>query len=92
MLTKSLSIGRIAIFQQVEVDESTVICVLTHDPKFDVPVLEIALRTNAGYIGAMGSRRTHEDRLLRLKEVGMTDAELAKTQITDWVRSWRKNP
>jgi xanthine dehydrogenase accessory factor len=67
----------------IEVDESTVICVLTHDPKFDVPVLEIALRTKAGYIGAMGSRRTHEDRLLRLKEVGMTDAELAqlKSQI-----------
>lgn len=62
----------------IEVDESTVICVLTHDPKFDVPVLEIALRSNAGYIGAMGSRRTHEDRLLRLKEVGMSDAELAK--------------
>ena len=63
---------------KVEVDESTVICVLTHDPKFDVPVLEIALRTSAGYIGAMGSRRTHEDRLLRLREVGMSDAELAR--------------
>jgi xanthine dehydrogenase accessory factor len=62
----------------VDVDESTVICVLTHDPKFDVPVLELALRTNAGYVGAMGSRRTHEDRLLRLKEAGMTDLELAK--------------
>jgi xanthine dehydrogenase accessory factor len=62
----------------IEVDESTVICVLTHDPKFDVPVLEIALRTKAGYIGAMGSRRTHEDRLVRLKEVGMTETELAK--------------
>ena len=62
----------------VEVDERTVICVLTHDPKFDVPVLEIALRTKAGYIGAMGSRRTHLDRLERLKEVGMTEAEIAR--------------
>lgn len=62
----------------VDVDETTVICVLTHDPKFDVPVLEIALRTNAGYIGAMGSRRTHLDRLERLREVGMTEAEIAK--------------
>jgi xanthine dehydrogenase accessory factor len=61
----------------VEIDERTVICVLTHDPKFDVPVLEIALRTPAGYIGAMGSRRTHEDRLKRLREAGLTDAELA---------------
>ena len=52
------------------VDSRTVICVLTHDPKFDVPLLEVALRTPAGYIGAMGSRRTHEDRLARLREVG----------------------
>jgi xanthine dehydrogenase accessory factor len=59
-------------------DERTVICVLTHDPKFDVPLLEVALRRPAAYIGAMGSRRTHEDRLARLREVGMTDAELAR--------------
>jgi xanthine dehydrogenase accessory factor len=61
-----------------EVDARTVIAVLTHDPKFDVPVLEVALRTPAGYIGAMGSRRTHEDRLDRLRAVGMTEAELAR--------------
>jgi xanthine dehydrogenase accessory factor len=60
------------------VDQRTVICVLTHDPKFDVPALQVALRSPAGYIGAMGSRRTHEDRLQRLKEVGMTDDELAR--------------
>ncbi len=60
------------------VDARTVICVLTHDPKFDVPLLEVALRTEAGYIGAMGSRRTHEDRLARLREVGLTEAELAR--------------
>lgn len=60
------------------VDPRTVICVLTHDPKFDVPALQVALRTNAGYIGAMGSRRTHEDRLRRLKEAGVTDDELAR--------------
>jgi len=59
-----------------QVDERTVICVLTHDPKFDVPVLEIALRSKAGYIGAMGSRRTHQDRLERLREIGMTQAEI----------------
>ncbi len=59
-------------------DERTVICVLTHDPKFDVPLLEVALRRPAAYIGAMGSRRTHEDRLARLREAGMTDAELAR--------------
>ena len=60
------------------VDARTVICVLTHDPKFDVPLLEVALRTPAVYIGAMGSRRTHEDRLARLREVGMSEEELAR--------------
>jgi xanthine dehydrogenase accessory factor len=60
------------------VDARTVICVLTHDPKFDVPLLEIALRTNAGYIGAMGSRRTHLDRLARLRARGLTSSELAR--------------
>jgi xanthine dehydrogenase accessory factor len=59
-----------------DVDARTVICVLTHDPKFDVPLLEVALRTPAGYIGAMGSRRTHDDRLTRLREVGLTEDEL----------------
>lgn len=62
----------------VGVDERTVICVLTHDPKFDVPVLEIALRSNAGYVGAIGSRRTHADRLRRLREIGMTESELVR--------------
>jgi xanthine dehydrogenase accessory factor len=52
--------------------------VLTHDPKFDVPLLEVALRTPAAYIGAMGSRSTHEDRARRLRELGLGDAELAR--------------
>ena len=60
------------------VDESTVICVLTHDPKFDVPVLEVALRLGVGYVGAMGSRRTHDDRINRLRAAGLTDAELGR--------------
>ena len=60
------------------IDGRTVICVLTHDPKFDVPLLEVALRTPAGYIGAMGSRRTHDDRLARLREVGLSEDELAR--------------
>jgi xanthine dehydrogenase accessory factor len=62
----------------IATDERTVICVLTHDPKFDVPLLEVALRRPAAYIGAMGSRRTHEDRLARLRDAGLTDAELAR--------------
>ena len=60
------------------VDERTAICVLTHDPKFDVPALKVALDTSAGYIGAMGSRRTHEDRLERLVEAGVTPEQLQR--------------
>jgi xanthine dehydrogenase accessory factor len=60
------------------VDERTAICVLTHDPKFDVPLLEVALRGPAAYIGAMGSRRTHDDRLARLHEVGLDDPAIAR--------------
>ncbi|MEV0034880.1 XdhC/CoxI family protein [Streptomyces sp. NPDC050804] len=60
------------------VDGSTVICVLTHDPKFDIPLLARALRTPARYIGAMGSRRTHEDRLARLREDGVPESALAR--------------
>ncbi|RJL23590.1 XdhC family protein [Bailinhaonella thermotolerans] len=60
------------------VDHRTVICVLTHDAKFDVPLLEVALRLPVAYVGAMGSRRTHEDRLARLREAGLTEGELAR--------------
>ncbi|MEU1185931.1 XdhC family protein [Streptomyces sp. NPDC005820] len=59
-------------------DDRTVICVLTHDPKFDVPLLEEALRRPAAYIGAMGSRRTHDDRRRRLVEAGLGEAELSR--------------
>ncbi|HEX4061704.1 MAG TPA: XdhC/CoxI family protein [Streptosporangiaceae bacterium] len=62
----------------VDTNERSVICVLTHDPKFDVPLLEVALRKPAAYIGAMGSRRTHDDRVERLREAGLTEDELAR--------------
>ncbi|MFF0425772.1 MULTISPECIES: XdhC family protein [unclassified Streptomyces] len=61
-----------------EVDGRTALCVLTHDAKFDVPLLQAALRLPVAYIGAMGSRRTHEDRNERLREVGVTELELAR--------------
>jgi xanthine dehydrogenase accessory factor len=64
--------------ESTELDGRTVMCVLTHDPKFDVPLLQVALRKPAAYIGAMGSRRTSDDRLRRLREVGMTEQELAR--------------
>ncbi|MEU6708566.1 XdhC family protein [Streptomyces wuyuanensis] len=60
------------------VDLRTVLCVLTHDAKFDVPLLEKALRLPVAYVGAMGSRRTHQQRLELLREAGLTEHELAK--------------
>ncbi|MFF8841668.1 XdhC family protein [Streptomyces sp. NPDC015127] len=64
--------------ESTKVDGRTVLCVLTHDAKFDVPLLERALRLPVAYVGAMGSRRTHEDRNRRLREVGVTELELAR--------------
>src|SRR5690349_15080856 len=61
------------------IDGRTVIAVLTHDPKFDVPLLEVALRLpEVAYVGAMGSRRTHEDRRKRLLDAGITEHELER--------------
>ncbi|MDV3123608.1 XdhC family protein [Mycobacterium sp. 21AC1] len=61
------------------IDSRTVVTVLTHDPKFDVPLLEVALRIpEIAYVGAMGSRRTHEDRMARLRESGLTKDELGR--------------
>jgi len=60
------------------IDERTVLCVLTHDPKFDVPLLEVALRLPVAYVGAMGSRRTHEEREARLEEAGLSKEEIGR--------------
>ncbi|RKN39506.1 XdhC family protein [Streptomyces hoynatensis] len=64
--------------ESTETDARTVLGVLTHDPKFDVPLLELALRLPVAYVGAMGSRRTHEDRVERLREAGLTAEELSR--------------
>lgn len=62
------------------VDRRTVICVLTHDPKFDVPLLNVALTTSAGYIGVLGSRRTHEARCKTLRAAGVSEDALARVR------------
>ncbi|MEU8571309.1 XdhC family protein [Streptomyces pathocidini] len=66
--------------QQAEglLDTRAVLCVLTHDAKFDVPLLVRALKLPVAYVGAMGSRRTHLDRLDRLRAAGTTELELAR--------------
>ncbi|MFF5476759.1 XdhC family protein [Streptomyces sp. NPDC012935] len=67
-----------AYLERTSVDARTVLCVLTHDAKFDVPLLQLALRLPVAYVGAMGSRRTHLDRNERLREVGVSELELAR--------------
>ncbi len=54
------------------------VCVLTHDPKFDVPAVIAALATDVGYLGAMGSRRTTDDRNRRLREEGVTEEQIGR--------------
>jgi xanthine dehydrogenase accessory factor len=63
---------------RTQTDGRTVVCVLTHDPKFDVPLLVEALRRPLGYLGALGSRRTHDERCRRLREAGLTAAEISR--------------
>jgi xanthine dehydrogenase accessory factor len=67
-----------SFLERTRIDHRTVIAVLTHDPKFDIPALMTAVCTPAAYIGALGSRKTHADRLRRLKAAGISDAGLAR--------------
>lgn len=67
-----------AAFGQVGLDASCYVCILSHDPKFDQPALQLALRSSARYIGAIGSRKTQAARREWLKGVGFTDEEVAR--------------
>jgi len=64
--------------EKAPVDKRTALVILTHDVKFDIPLLRVALRTDAGFIGAMGSRRTHANRVEELRRLGISDADLAR--------------
>jgi xanthine dehydrogenase accessory factor len=74
------------------VDERTAICVLTHDHKFDVPLLKVALETPAGYIGAMGARKTTETRNERLLAEGVTEEQLARIHAPIGFRIGARTP
>ncbi len=63
---------------RTQIDASTVIALLSHDDRFDAEALAVALRSQAGYVGAMGSRRTHDRRVAALDALGVTDEELAR--------------
>jgi xanthine dehydrogenase accessory factor len=65
-------------FEQIRLDSACYVCVLSHDPKFDEPALQIALRSPAAYVGAIGSRKTQATRRERLREAGLTDAQLER--------------
>jgi xanthine dehydrogenase accessory factor len=66
------------VLQKMDLNPSTSIAVLTHDPKFDEPTLRVVLSREVGYIGAIGSRKTSEDRGERLKQAGVTDEQLSR--------------
>lgn len=66
------------LIAEAPIDERSAICILTHDAKFDGPALQAALKTRAGYIGAMGSRRTVARREERLRAEGLTDTDFAR--------------
>ncbi len=63
---------------ELMIDSSTYVVILTHDPKFDLPALRAVLRKNAGYVGAIGSRKTNQNRFDALRKEGFTEAELSR--------------
>jgi xanthine dehydrogenase accessory factor len=66
------------VFREVGLDSATCVCVLTHDPKFDEPALELALRSPACYVGAIGSRKTQAHRRERLRAAGFREEDIAR--------------
>jgi xanthine dehydrogenase accessory factor len=65
-------------FERIGLDSASYVCVLSHDPKFDEPALQIALRSPAAYVGAIGSRKTQQARRDRLREAGLTDEQIKR--------------
>ena len=63
-------------FKEIETNENSALIALTHDPKIDDPALQHALKNKFYYIGALGSKKTHENRCQRLKDVGFSEAEI----------------
>jgi xanthine dehydrogenase accessory factor len=66
------------VLEQMDLNPSTYVAVLTHDPKFDEPSLKVVLSRNVGYVGAIGSRKTKEERDERLRKQGLTDEQLRR--------------
>lgn len=81
-----------AFLETAPVDERTVIAVLTHDEKFDIPLLAQALRMTAAYVGALGSRATHQRRVELLREAGVTETELDRLHSPIGLDIGARNP
>lgn len=64
--------------EDMTISSSTAIVTLSHDPKLDDPALELAIRSKAFYVAALGSKKTHKDRVARLQEKGFTEQEIAR--------------
>jgi xanthine dehydrogenase accessory factor len=80
------------VLPSMQLDESAYVTVLTHDPKLDDPALQIVLSSNARYVGALGSRRTHAKRLERLRQLGLTEAQLARLHAPIGLRLGGRSP
>ena len=65
-------------FEEIETNQNSALIALTHDPKIDDPALQHAIKNNFFYIGALGSKKTHENRCKRLKESGFKDNEIKR--------------
>jgi xanthine dehydrogenase accessory factor len=66
------------VLEKMDLNPSTSVAVLTHDPKFDEPTLKVILSRNVGYVGAIGSRKTSQERAERLKRQGLTDEQIRR--------------
>lgn len=66
------------VLEKMDLNPSTSVAVLTHDPKFDEPTLKVVLSRQVGYVGAIGSRKTSEERSERLKKQGLTDEQMSR--------------
>lgn len=80
------------LLRSSSVDEQTAICVLTHDHKFDIPLLQAALATPAGYVGALGGKRTNAERMERLRAEGLPEDQLARIHAPIGLDIGARNP
>jgi xanthine dehydrogenase accessory factor len=78
--------------ERAPIDGRTAICMMTHDLKFDVPALRVALASSAGFIGAMGSEKTRADRTARLREEGVGEADLARLHAPIGIQIGARTP